>query len=167
MDPETTNKLECELCGCQLCHEYALKENVLYEKKHVFVMFNRYPYLPGHLMIVPKSPVPTINKMTTPEERLELINTISEVQSLLVDALGETFNVTSTNVGINSGPHSGASIPKHLHVHIVPRRANDVNFIFTCMFNGDNNPHMMFNEMYLDTRRWIIDKAIELQLIKK
>ena len=58
------------------------------------------------------------------DQQTELMQVIIDTQNRLMAAM----NTDSVNIGINSGPLSGASIPEHLHVHIVPRITNDVGF---------------------------------------
>jgi ATP adenylyltransferase len=116
-----------EFCECGLCKEYASKENVIANYEHFFLMFNRYPYLPGHVMLVPKRPVKSLPELSS-TERIEMIDRLAEVQEKILKCLKE-LDVTSTNIGLNTGENSGASIPQHLHVHIVPRKPNDTNFM--------------------------------------
>lgn len=135
-------------CECQLCVEFEIKENVIMEYKFCFLMFNRYPYLPGHLMLVPKRSVATLFDLNE-NEKSEIIVKLSEIQEKLLNCLKE-LHVTSTNIGINTGVHSGGSIPQHLHIHIVPRRSNDMNFMFTTIENShpfhNYKNHEMFRE---------------------
>ena len=42
----------------------------------------------------------------------------------------EATGARSYNVGINMGPHSGASIPSHLHIHVVPRYPKDCSVAY-------------------------------------
>ena len=42
----------------------------------------------------------------------------------------ETTGARSYSVGINMGPHSGASIPSHLHIHVVPRYPKDSSVVY-------------------------------------
>lgn len=147
-------------CDCGLCAEYKLKENVICETRYTFVMFNRYPYLPGHVMVVPKRPVCKLADLNL-EERIEIMEETTKMQEVLLNALGTAMNVTSTNIGINTGPNSGASIPHHLHVHIVPRRANDLNFMHTCTltFGGEKEQRDsgLFKELRENARRYILN----------
>ena len=150
-------------CGCGLCKEYISKTNVVCDYKYSFLMFNKYPYLCGHLLLVPKRAVPSLGDLTA-EERVEILDKIIEAQEIVIGALGPSeFGVTSVNIGINFGPHSGASIPTHLHIHIVPRRPNDTNFMHTCMFSGETNETAtqrnpkMFSGLYENARKLILD----------
>eukprot|EP00897_Mesotaenium_endlicherianum_P007241 jgi/Mesen1/6545/ME000334S05884 len=42
----------------------------------------------------------------------------------------EASGTDSYSVGINVGPHSGASIPSHLHIHVVPRYERDCSVAY-------------------------------------
>lgn len=99
------------------------KTNVLQRTQHFAVIFNRYPYKAGHLMVVALDHIPTISDLT-PTTRAELMEIVNTTQEILL----KTLNCDSINIGINQGKWSGASIPEHLHVHLVPRYPNDTGF---------------------------------------
>ena len=59
----------CIFCKCSVrCDEF-----VLYEGKNVFVMMNKYPYVNGHLMIIPNRHVGKYEDLSQ-EERREMFN---------------------------------------------------------------------------------------------
>ena len=43
--------------------------------------------------------------------------------------LNQALKPDGANVGINLGEIAGATIPDHLHIHIVPRYKSDIGFI--------------------------------------
>jgi ATP adenylyltransferase len=118
---------------CALCHERDQKDNLIAEIGEWFLNFNRYPYVPGHLLLLPKTEVPTLNECDE-KTKQELGNILGTIQDVLMEC---TFR-TSCNIGINTGEQSGASIPEHLHIHLVPRRENDFNFMLTCSETDEN-----------------------------
>ena len=93
-------------------------------RRSCFLMLNRYPYAVGHLMVVPYRKVAETADLTE-GERLELWELADIGQRVLRQAVGaEGFNV-----GLNLGKCAGAGVADHLHLHIVPRRVGDQNFM--------------------------------------
>lgn len=111
--------------GCVFCRDSIRDEElVLYERKHSFVIMNRYPYTAGHLLIVPFTHISSLDKLT-PNERREIFDMLV----ISVDVLKEAMRPDGFNIGANLGKAAGAGVDDHLHVHIVPRWAGDTNFI--------------------------------------
>lgn len=90
----------------------------------LYVVLNRYPYNAGHLLIVPYREVAQLTDLSK-EERAEMMELVISAQA----ALASVMHPDGFNVGMNLGAASGAGIPSHLHLHIVPRWSGDSNFI--------------------------------------
>ncbi len=122
---EQKNKNEEDCIFCKMIKEDKDEKNcILKRNKNSFVMLNTYPYNAGHLMILPYVHKSELSDLS-PETRAEIIE---EVNSC-VEALKKSLNPDGFNIGINLGKDSGAGIPSHLHVHIVPRWQGDTNFM--------------------------------------
>ena len=89
-----------------------------------FAVLNIYPYARGHLLVVPNRPVTALGDLTT-DEHNELWAVVRSA-TLAVTAVYQPHGI---NVGANLGRGSGAGVPDHLHVHVVPRFAGDTNFM--------------------------------------
>src|SRR5688572_13484373 len=100
------------------------KALVVHRSTLSYLILNRFPYNPGHLLAVPFRDVIELDQLTSPE-RADLFEAIVFGQRLLSHALKpEGFNI-----GFNLGSAvAGGSIP-HLHGHIVPRWNGDNNFM--------------------------------------
>ncbi len=112
---------------CILCLKPSQKDDdhlILFRSKLSFVIMNLYPYNNGHLMIVPNNHVSTLNQLSK-EELYDLFETVQ----LCEKVLQRKYNPDGFNIGLNLGKSAGAGIDEHLHVHIVPRWAGDVNFM--------------------------------------
>ncbi|WP_353662575.1 HIT domain-containing protein [Hydrogenimonas sp. SS33] len=124
-----TNEEKIE--GCVFCHisahpELDDKHHVLYRDESCFVVMNRYPYTPGHFMIIPH----------THTDALETLDSavwlrISALAQRGVAMLKEGFGAEGVNLGMNLGAAAGAGIAEHIHLHLVPRFPRDTNFITT------------------------------------
>lgn len=88
-----------------------------------YLILNRFPYNPGHLMAVPFRAATDLVELT-PAERTDLMDEIILGKEVLTAAI----NPHAFNVGFNLGSAAGGSIP-HLHAHIVPRWNGDTNFM--------------------------------------
>ena len=97
---------------------------VLLRRKYCFLMLNRYPYTAGHLMAVPYQRVGEMGALSD-GERLELWDLAVLAQRILTRSVG----AQGFNVGLNLGACAGAGFADHLHLHIVPRREGDHNFM--------------------------------------
>lgn len=99
---------------------------ILHRSENCFVVFNRFPYTSGHLMIVPNSHVGHLEKLNP-----AILNEMMELTQYLVASLKQEFSPRGFNLGMNLGRSAGAGIAGHLHLHIVPRWAGDSNFMAT------------------------------------
>ncbi len=96
---------------------------IIHRSKLTYLMLNRFPYNPGHLLAIPFREVGDIEDLTA-EENADLFATMTFGKRLLRQAL----NADGFNVGFNLGTAAGGSIA-HLHGHIVPRWQGDNNFM--------------------------------------
>jgi len=88
------------------------------------ILLNRFPYANGHLLVALGQGRPRLLDYE-PEQRRDLWM----LTELAMDLMERTLCCQGVNVGINQGAAAGAGVPGHLHVHLVPRWAGDVNFI--------------------------------------
>jgi ATP adenylyltransferase len=99
---------------------------VLARTKASFAVLNRYPYNLGHLMVCPYREVDDLASLSA-QESADLWTLVNRMTA----ALKKAMNPEGLNIGINLGTAGGAGVPKHLHVHVVPRWPNDANFLTT------------------------------------
>ena len=115
--------------GCVFCHisSHANDDenlHVLYRDEHCFVVMNRYPYTPGHFMIIPHLHTDKLEELES-----EVWLQMSDLAQKGVRLLKECFNAQGVNIGMNLGSAAGAGIADHIHMHLVPRWRGDTNFI--------------------------------------
>lgn len=100
------------------------KNHIIVRTDHGMILLNAYPYNNGHLLIALAEPRPTLAEYG-PEQRAAFWSMIETGTALIERAL----EPGGVNIGINQGAAAGAGVPQHLHAHIVPRWAGDVNFM--------------------------------------
>lgn len=96
---------------------------IVHRSRLAYLVLNRFPYNPGHLLAVPFREVTELEGLTTAESNA-LMAEIVFAKKLLTTALSPD----GFNVGFNLGSAAGGSIA-HLHAHIVPRWGGDTNFM--------------------------------------
>ncbi len=112
--------------GCILCDkpkEGQDKANyILYRGEMNFIILNRYPYNPGHLMVAPYRHVASLEELNDEELREHY-----EIVRRGTGTLRRVFSPNGFNIGMNLGRTAGAGIDQHIHTHIVPRWDGDTN----------------------------------------
>jgi ATP adenylyltransferase len=117
---------------CFICHNLQnpqddSKNLVLWRTEKSVVILNRFPYNNGHLLIAPVRHIGELDKVSE-EEMLEMFKVVRESQK----ALSLALKPHGFNVGMNLGRCSGAGLPGHLHIHVVPRWEGDTSFMSVC-----------------------------------
>ncbi|GAA1444778.1 HIT family protein [Leifsonia poae] len=97
---------------------------IVHRGTHAFALLNLFPYNSGHVLVCPYRHVALYDE-ATPEE-------VAEIGSITQTAMRVIRQVSKNdgfNLGMNQGAIAGAGIAAHLHQHIVPRWAQDANFL--------------------------------------
>ena len=97
---------------------------VLWVGRTALVVLNAYPYASGHLMAVPLRHVRSLGDLTDAEA-----DELWVAARLGVAAQEAAYSPEGVNLGANLGEAAGAGIPRHLHLHAVPRWKGDTNFM--------------------------------------
>jgi len=120
---KTYRKRIAKQTGCEFCKSEVAQEQ---ECKNISsnlwrVLTNKYPYMDGNVMIVPKRHITDLDQISG-EEWTDFHQVLKKTQKVLA----KIFDTTSFNVNINIGEHSGASID-HLHWQVIPRKKKIMN----------------------------------------
>jgi ATP adenylyltransferase len=119
---------EADPNDCVFCQKLKDTDDVssfiLRRFKHHAIFLNLYPYVAGHIMIIPNQHVANLADLS-PESRRELM----ELTSACVSLMQQELHAGGVNLGMNLGRTAGAGIPGHLHMHVLPRWHGDTNFL--------------------------------------
>jgi ATP adenylyltransferase len=114
--------------GCVFCKRFRVADTVenliVHRGKSCFVILNKFPYNAGHTMIVPNRHIGDLSRLTAAESR-----EFFELTRRTASVIQKTLQPHAMNIGMNLGESSGAGVPDHLHMHIVPRWNGDTNFM--------------------------------------
>ncbi len=113
--------------GCVFCRAAEEKPGFetlcVYQSRHSMILLNKFPYNSGHVLVLPRKHCGDLLKLSEAEfEDLHL--TLKKA----VQAVTEIYQPGGVNTGMNIGAVAGAGIPEHLHYHVIPRWAGDLNF---------------------------------------
>lgn len=97
------------------------KEDKVYSGEYFFLIFDRYPVSPGHILII-SNDFSKINFFDlSNEEKLELLNLL-QIGKVIIN---EKFKPDGFNIGMNCGESAGQTV-MHFHCHIIPRYIGDM-----------------------------------------
>lgn len=89
----------------------------VFENQMTLAFLDIMPSAPGHIMVVHKRHGDKIFDYTKKE-----LGDVMQTVSLVAGGIEKTFQTSILSIGINHGEPSG--VP-HLHVHVIPRHADD------------------------------------------
>lgn len=95
---------------------------IIFSNPEVFVIYDRFPVSPGHVLIITHRVIESWFDATF-EEQLAILDMINTLSVYLPETLENTPD--GYNVGFNCGIAAGQTIP-HLHVHMIPRYNGDM-----------------------------------------
>lgn len=112
----------CVFCKCRKS-AIGFDSLVLYKSKWSMIVLNKFPYNPGHLLVMPQRHCGDL-LLLADKEYIDL----QETFRIAFRAITRAFSPSGINAGLNHGAVAGAGIPEHLHYHLVPRWLGDLNF---------------------------------------
>lgn len=110
---ELQEKKDCYFCDQNVIDA---QECTAFVYEGWMVLTNKYPYMDGNVMIVPRRHLENLGDISEREWE-EFPHVLTSVQSRLFDM----FETESMNIGINIGEESGRSVA-HLHWQVIPRK---------------------------------------------
>jgi ATP adenylyltransferase len=113
-----------ECIFCLAINKEDKEAHILYRGEHNFIILNRYPYTPGHLMIAPYKHLNSIEKADK-----ETTDEMTDLLKLCIKNLRQHYHPHGFNTGMNIGRSAGAGVVDHYHLHVIPRWAGDSNFM--------------------------------------
>lgn len=115
----------CFLCRLAGAEPAADPENlVLLREADVYLLLNRFPYNPGHLLVAPREHTGDFTALAP--AALQALFALCQRATTVLTA---EYRPQGLNLGLNLGAVAGAGAPDHLHVHLVPRWGGDTNFM--------------------------------------
>ncbi len=90
------------------------------ENRLAFVVLDKYPVSPGHLLVITKRHVGDYFA-TTLEERLAIDELLYQGKAWLE----QEYKPDGYNIGVNCKEAAGQSV-MHVHVHLIPRYKGDI-----------------------------------------
>ena len=104
---------------------------IITETENSIAFLDAFPLAKGHTLVIPKNHHEKIQDMSS-EENSDLFSTVHKIISKVDKLTGSTL------VAIHNGKEAGQEIP-HVHVHLVPRSANDSGGPIHCLFDSTLN----------------------------
>ena len=91
----------------------------VYEDEKVFAFLDIAPLAPGHLLVVPKEPAPTLDALSE-----ESAAAVGRVLPRLARAVMAATGTRDYNVLQNNGASAHQAVP-HVHFHVIPKPSGE------------------------------------------
>ena len=107
------------MSDCPFCDEDNVKNRIFLETENFRVVFDNFPLVDGHSLVISKRHVESPLELTNGELK-EMFSTLKKATEILL----KIFDLDDFNWVVNKGGVAGQKV-NHLHFHILPRRKGD------------------------------------------
>jgi ATP adenylyltransferase len=118
----------CRMRGCIFCRALKAGDDrgayILFRGRFNFVLLNKFPYTPGHLMIAPFRHTASFDRAPAAASA-----EMAGLLQLSLRVLKRSGRPHGFNAGMNLGQSAGAGVVHHYHLHVIPRWHGDSNFM--------------------------------------
>ena len=121
---DADDEAHCVFCRIIKSDEPDEARHVLSQSKYSIVILNAYPYASGHVLAMPRRHVQELSVLSTAESA-----DLWSLTTTAARAIELAYEPDGMNLGANLGRAAGAGIPRHLHLHVLPRWIGDTNFM--------------------------------------
>jgi ATP adenylyltransferase len=115
---------ECVFCRIAASGEPNAENGIVWRDELIYAVLNAYPYASGHLLVMPVRHMSGLDELTDPESA-----GLWAAVRAAASAISSAYEPDGLNMGANLGRAAGAGIPRHLHLHVLPRWSGDTNFM--------------------------------------
>jgi diadenosine tetraphosphate (Ap4A) HIT family hydrolase len=114
----------CVFCAIAATGAPDERNGIVWRDDLSFAVLNAYPYASGHLLVMPVRHLSDLADLTEQESA-----DLWSATLMAVKAVTAAYDPDGVNMGANLGRAAGAGIPRHVHLHVLPRWAGDTNFM--------------------------------------
>ncbi len=116
----------CVFCGILRGSANDEEKFILHRAEFNFVILNVYPYISGHLMVVPYAHLADLD-----DAEKKITDELMDLTKYCQTTLRKVYEPHGFNLGMNFGKAAGAGVAEHFHLHFLPRWIGDGNFMTT------------------------------------
>jgi ATP adenylyltransferase len=121
---DSDDEAHCVFCRIVKSAAPDEERHVLFESEFSIVIMNAYPYATGHVLAMPRRHEQELSGLSAVESA-----DLWSVTTVATRAIEAAYHPDGMNLGANLGRAAGAGIPRHLHLHVLPRWVGDTNFM--------------------------------------
>jgi histidine triad (HIT) family protein len=107
-----------------------LRARIINENDYAMAFLDAFPLSSGHTLVVPKAHYSKVQDMNK-----EYSCAVFSIACQIAAILEPTVRVNASTIAIHNGRDAGQEVP-HIHIHIVPRSANDGAGPIHSLFNS-------------------------------
>jgi len=123
-DSGTARGPDCVFCRIAASGPPSADNGIVWRDELSFAVLNAFPYASGHLLVMPVRHVEGLDELTGEEA-----SSLWSATLVALDGIRKAYDPDGMNMGANLGRAAGAGIPKHVHLHVLPRWSGDTNFM--------------------------------------